>query len=113
MFMPVSSFESITGFFGVESVPDSPVVAYMIRLMSATYVGIGVYFIILACRPMDYPVLVPFSGLAAVLLGVVCAITGPIVKMPLLWYLGDALPCILLGALILVFWQRSKKTSNA
>jgi len=74
---------------------------------------VGVFFVILALRPMDYRVLVPFSGLAAVLLGVVCAITGKAENMPAAWYLGDALPCILLGALILVFWQRSKKTSNA
>ncbi len=108
MFLPISTFESIAGFFGVESLPDSPLFLYAVRVMSATYVGVGVFFIILALHPMKYPVLVPFSGLAAVLLGVVCGITGLVEVMPALWFLGDSLSCVVLGVLILVFWRRAK-----
>jgi len=112
MFLPVSTWESIVKFFGMESLPDSPLVVYMVRLMSATFAGIGVFFIILALRPMDYGIMVPFSGLAAVVLGVVCAITGFAVKMPNLWFLGDSLSCLVLGILILVFWQQAKRAAG-
>jgi hypothetical protein len=61
---------------------------------------------------MDYGIMVPFSGLAAVVLGVVCAITGFTVKMPNLWFLGDSLSCLVLGILILVFWQRAKRATG-
>jgi hypothetical protein len=107
MFLPVSAFESIAKFFGVESLPDSPVVEYAVRAMSATYVGVGIFFVILALNPAKYGVMVPFSGLCAIFIGAVCAITGIVVQMPPLWYLGDSVPCLVLGVLILVFWRRA------
>jgi len=109
MFLPVRVVESLTKAFGVQTLPDSPLVMYVVRVMSATYAGVGVYFVILALRPMDYGVLVPFTGLAAVLLGVVCGITGLVVRMPLLWFLGDFVSCTVLGVLILVFWRKARR----
>lgn len=112
LFLPIKTWGSMAKYFGIESLPDSPLFLYMARLMSATFAGIGVFFIILALRPTDYGVMVPFSGLAAVVLGVVCAITGFAVGMPNLWFLGDSLSCLVLGILILLFWQRAKQTSR-
>ena len=114
MFLPISTWESIAKCFGIESfhLPDSPLVEYAVRLMSATYAAVGVYLLILALRPMDYGALVPFTDLAAVFLGVVCLITGLVVAMPVLWFLGDSLSCIVLGVLIFVFWQWAKQASQ-
>ena len=112
VFLPVSIWESFIGFFGLDSFPDSPLFDYVVRVTSATFVGVGVFFIILAKDPMKYGIMVPFTGLAAVVLGVICGITGFAVKMPNLWFLGDALSCLVLGVLILVFWQQAKQTSN-
>jgi hypothetical protein len=109
IFLPVRVIESIAKAFGVQALPDSPLVMYVVRVMSATYAGVGVYFVILALRPMDYGVLVPFTGLAAVLLGVVCGITGLAVAMPPLWFLGDFVSCTMLGVLILVFWRKARR----
>jgi len=109
MFLPISAWESIAKAFGIQLVlPDSPLFVYLVRLMSATYVAVGVYLVILALHPMKYPVLVPFTGIAAVLLGMTCAITGLIVGMPVLWFLGDSLSCVVLGVLIFVFWRLAK-----
>jgi hypothetical protein len=108
MFLPVSAFESISGFFGAEPLGDSPVVEYAIRAVSATYIGVGIFFVILALNPVKYGVMVPFSGLCAIFIGAVCAITGIAVRMPALWYLGDSVPCVVLGVLILVFWRQAK-----
>lgn len=110
MFLPVSAWESITKFFGIESLPDSPQFMYAVRLMSGTYAAVGVFFIILALDPMKYGIMVPFSGLGAVFVGVVCAIAGLLAEMPLWWFLGDSLSCLVLGVLILVFWQQAKQT---
>ena len=104
VFLPMSVFESIAKFFGIELLPDSPLLVYAVRLMSATYAAVGVFFIILAMQPMKYGVMVPFSGLGAVFVGVVCAIAGLLAAMPLWWFLGDYLSCLVLGVLILVFW---------
>lgn len=112
LFLPLSAFESITGFFGIETLPDSPLIMYAIRVVSAMNVGIGVFFIILALNPMKYGVLVPFSGIVSILLGMVCMITGLAVGMPALWFLGDSSSCLVLGVLILVFWQKAKRLSG-
>jgi len=112
MFLPMSVFESIAKFFGIESLPDSPLLVYAVRLMSATYAAVGVFFVILALDPMKYGVMVPFSGLGAVFVGVVCAIAGLLSEMPLWWFLGDSLSCLVLGVLVLVFWRQAKQTSG-
>ena len=112
MFLPISVFESIAKFFGLESLPDSPLLMYAARLMLATYAAVGIFFIILALNPLKYGVIVPFSGLAAMFVGVVCAIAGPLTAMPFWWFMGDSLSCLILGVLILVFWQQAKKTGQ-
>jgi len=109
MFLPVRLVESLAKVFGGPAFPDSPLCLYALRVVSATYVGVGVFFVILALRPTDYGVMVPFSGLAAVVLGVVCAITGLVVGMPALWFLGDSLSCLVLGVLIFVFWRKARR----
>ena len=114
MFLSISTLESIAKYFGIESpnLPDLPLVQYAVRVMSATYVAVGVYLVILALNPVKYGIMVPFTGLASVFLGVACAITGLIVGIPILWFLGDSLSCLVLGVLILVFWQRAKRASQ-
>ena len=112
MFLPVGAIESFVQLFGEQSFPDSPVFLYALRLMSATYAAVGVFFVILALDPMKYGVMVPFSGLGAVLIGVVCAIVGLLEAIPLWWFLGDSLSCVVVGVLIFVFWQQAKQTSG-
>jgi len=112
MFLPVSWFETIAKFFGIESLPDSPQFMYAVRLMSATYAAVGVFFIILALDPVKYGVMVPFSALGALFVGVVCLIAGLLTAMPVWWFMGDSLSCLVLGVLILIFWQQAKKTAG-
>ena len=111
VFAPMSAWPSITGFFGVESLPDAPVFEYFARLLSVTYAAIGLFFIILALRPGKYGGIVPFSGVASALIGLTALITGLVAGMPAKWYLCDSLPCIVLGVLIFVFWQQTKSTT--
>ena len=110
IFLPISTWEAIANLFGVESpgLAESPLFVYVVRVCSAMAVAIGVYLIMLALHPMKYPALIPFTGLASVFLGVVCGITGLIVQMSPPWFLGDSLSCLVLGILILVFWQKAK-----
>ncbi|MHC4240535.1 MAG: hypothetical protein ACYSUC_12435 [Planctomycetota bacterium] len=93
LFFPLSVYEFFADFLGVEMLPDSPLLGYAFRTIAATFM------------------LVPYSGMAAVFIGVVCLVSGPIAGIPTLWYLGDALSCLLLGVLILVFWRQAKQTA--
>ncbi len=113
VFAPMSLWPKVTGIFGIESLPDAPVFEYFARLLSGTYGAIGVFFIILALRPEKYGVMVPFSAVASVLVGAVALITGTVAQMPVKWFLCDSLPCIVLGALILVFRQQVKTQPSA
>jgi hypothetical protein len=108
-FLPVSTWESITKFFGVESLPDFPLFLYTTRRMSAVWAALGVFFIILARNPTKYGTMVPFSGLAIVFVGMVCWITGLVVEMPPRWILADSMSCVVLGTLIFAFWRRTAR----
>lgn len=112
MFLSISTVGSILKVFGGEAIPDQPQCAYGIRVVSTSFVGVGIFFIILALHPMDYGVMVPFSGLFAAILGIICLITGIAVGMPVLWFLCDSLSCFIPGILIFVFWRRAKQASE-
>ena len=112
MFLPFSLLERLAKAFSDEAFPDAPVFLYMIRVASATYVGVGVFYIVLAQRPMSFGPLVPFSGLAAAFVGVVCGISGLTVGLPLLLFVGDSLCCTIVGILILVFWRQARSVAR-
>ncbi len=107
-FLPVSMLESFAKVLGFQAFPDSPLFEYVVRVMSAMAVAMGAFFVILALHPMKYGAMVPFSGLAAVFLGVVCGITGLAVGMSPPWFLGDFLSCLIVGILILASWKQVK-----
>ena len=107
-FLPVSMLESFAKVLGFQAFPDSPLFEYVVRVMSAMAVAMGAFFVILALHPMKYGAMVPFSGLAAVFLGVVCGITGLAVGMSPPWFLGDFLSCLIVGILIFASWKQVK-----
>jgi len=106
VFLPLRVLQSLASAFG-GSLPEGPVFVYMVRVMSATYVAIGVFYVMLARDPIRYGVMVPFSGVAALSVGACCGLFGVLSGMPLLWFLGDFLCCVVLGVLILAFWRRA------
>jgi hypothetical protein len=108
-FMPISIWESIAKYFGVEALPDSPMFVYVARLTSAMWTMIGVFFIIMALNPEKYEAMIPFSGLAMVFLGMVCWVTGLVMGMPSRLVLSDSLSGIVLGTLIFALWNRAKR----
>jgi hypothetical protein len=101
--------ESFAKTVGVESVLDDAVSEYMRRLLMATFGAIGIYLAILALKPKAYGVLIPFTGIASIVLSVVCLVTGYKVCIPTLWYLGDGLSCVIFGVLVLVFWKKANQ----
>ncbi|UCG15289.1 MAG: hypothetical protein JSV19_08315 [Phycisphaerales bacterium] len=112
MFLPFSLLERLAKAFSDQAFPDAPVFLYMIRVASATYAAVGVFYVMLALRPMSFGPLVPFSGLAAVFVGVVCGMSGVLVGIPVLWFLGDSLCCTVLGVLIVVFWRKARSVAG-
>jgi len=112
LLLPMSGLEAMAGWFGDQPLSSRPVFEYGLRVMCATYVVIGVFLIILARDPQRYGPMVPFTGIAALALGVCCGVTGLLVGLPLAWFAGDALACILVGILVLAFWRRAAKPAE-
>ena len=110
IFLPDPAWVSIVEFFGGESsdLAYSPLSEYLLRVALAMSFLMGVYLVVLALQPMKYPVLIPFTGLALLFLGLACGVSGVLAAMPVLWFMGDSLSCLVLGVLILLFWQKAK-----
>ncbi len=113
VFLPMRLLESLYATLLGQPFPDAPEIVYAVRLMSATSVMLGGFFILLALHPAERGVLVPFAGWATVFLGVVCVIGGLEARMPLWWFLGDALWCLVLGILIVIFSRQARLTPAA
>jgi len=111
MVLPASSLKSISKLYGIESFADSPQFIYAIRVGLGTYAAVGIFIIILALDPLKYGMMVPFSALGAVFIGVVCAIAGMLTKVAFWWFMGDFLSCLVWGVLTLIFWRQAKKAT--
>ena len=110
--LPMSTLDQMTQVLGGVSLPEGPLVIYGVRAISATFVAIGVFYIMLARDPQRYGPMVPFSGAAAVFLGITCGVTGIALGLSVLVYLGDSAGCIIMGILILVFWNKSRRETE-
>lgn len=108
MFLPCSVLCAIARAFGVEPTSDSPLLEYGARTTLATYFAIGVCLVILAMNPLKYGILVPFTGVASLFLGLVCAVAGAVAEMPPKAFLSDSLSFIVWGVLILIFWRKAR-----
>lgn len=88
--------------------PDSPLYFYMIRTMGGFVSWIGVTFLIASRDPSRYKWWIFASGIALILLAVLCAAYGNIYRLPRVMYLGDAIFSLLGGILLLKSrpWQR-------
>ena len=113
LFIPMSALGSVAATFGLPEFPDDPMFGLVYRVMAATYVAVGVFFIILALNPKKYGILVPFSGVAGVFVGVVLALCGAKASMPLWWCAVKFLFCAVFGVLIIVFWIRGRSAGRS
>jgi hypothetical protein len=92
--------------FGAEEMSASPMRVYGMRAACATWVFVGLFFLLVARNPLAYA---PFLNLAIgglLCVGLVCLITGVAVGMQPPWYLTDVAFCWIIGALLWV-WRPS------
>ena len=107
LFLPLSTYNSLAKMVASTELPSDATFVYALRALSATYLGIGVFFILLALHPRRYDIMVPFAGIAAAFVGLVCLVIGLIHGLPTTWFVGDASFGILLGLLIVQLWRDS------
>ena len=107
--LPFSTLQSLGRNFGAEVLPaDSVAFRYTIRAMMVVSFVAGIYYLILARNPLRYGVLIPFTGIANIAVGLACLCIGIGLDAPVIWYMGDFVCLGLLGALILFFWNQAR-----
>lgn len=110
--LPWGAIKGIMVWYGLEPVPDIPVVMYFIRITCGVFGLIGIYFIILARNPLDYGPMLNLGAYGLIVFGLLCLILGLSMKISLTVFLGDALFGITLGIVIVFLASRAQRISK-
>jgi hypothetical protein len=109
IFLPWGAVESIISWFGIEPMPNVPIVIYIFRVVCGVIGLIGVYFIILARNPLNYGPMLDLGAYGLILFGLLALILGLKIGMPPIAYIGDALSGLILGIIIAIFSSKAKR----
>ena len=113
IFLPWAVVESIGSWFGIESLPDAPIVIYFFKVVFGVFGLIGVFFIILARDPLKYRFMLNLGMLGLILFGLLALIIGFSLGLPPIVYLGDGLSGLVLGIAILIFSSKPRQSLKA
>jgi hypothetical protein len=109
--LPFGWLNEWLGMMGLGEIPAGPLPAYAVRGVAATFVFVGVYFLLLAGDPVRYAPFLTLSIAALLAIGTVCLITGATTGMRPAWYLTDVAFCWVLGLLMLL-WRKPAPTAS-
>jgi len=105
--LPWNWLSGWTAAWGLGGIPPGPLAVYAIRTVSATFVFIGLFFLLIARDPVTYAPFLNLATAALLVIGLVCLIVGPSAGMRPPWYLVDFVFCWVTGFL-LVAWRRPR-----
>ena len=108
IFLPWAAIECIGSWFGVESLPNTPIAVYFFKVVFGVFGLIGVFFIILARNPLKYGPMLNLGAVGLILFGLLALTIGLYIGLPPIVYLGDGLSGLVLGICILIFSSKSK-----
>ena len=100
--MPRSWMETSHEWLGMGTMPDGPLVMFMIRQASYAYGMHGISLWILASDVARFRPLIIFNGVAFLLAGPVFFLIDYLTGMPLWWTIFDALACGSIGVAMLL-----------
>jgi hypothetical protein len=100
VFMPVSWMAAARRWLGLGKMPNSPVVEYLARSLSAIYAVFGALCLLVAADLERYRPLVRFLGAAFALLGLVLLAVDVAVGLPWWWIAIEGPALIGVGALM-------------
>ena len=112
IFLPYSWMNSIHEFMGLGTMPDSPIVSYLARSLSAFYAILGTITLCISFDIRGLRSFVRLWGMIVSLLGIVLLGIDFTSGMPLSWTLGEGPPALAIG--LTVLWcQRRIETSDS
>jgi hypothetical protein len=111
IFLPWIVLENIISWFGIDPLPDAPVIVYFFRVVCGVFGLIGIFFIFLARNPRGYGPMLELGAYGLILFGLLALILGFAIGIPLIVYIGDALSGLILGIIILILSSKMKRSS--
>jgi hypothetical protein len=110
IFLRWTALQGIVSWFGIEPLPDMPIVIYFFKIAFGIFGLIGVFFIMLARDPFKYGGMLCLGVVGLILFGLLALILGFSLGLPVIVYIGDGLSGLVLGIVILIFASKAKQT---
>lgn len=108
--LPWSVVDKIVLLFGIEPIPNDPLVMYILRVSCGVYGLIGVYFIILARNPLGCGPMLDLGAYGLTIFGLSSLIIGLSLEISPRVFTGDSLSGLILGIVIIVLSSKAKRT---
>lgn len=102
VFMPWSFVTDQLQSLGAQALPPDPMLNYWLRMTAGAFTSIGLFFFLLALKPLKYSAMIPFAAGFLLFEGVLLLITNRLLHLPPLPSLFDAAFCLLIGSGILL-----------
>jgi hypothetical protein len=112
VFLPWWAITAYFDFYGFQVPAAEPINVFMIRLLSALFGMIGIFFIILSQNPLKYGAMLLLAAYGLLCLGVFYFLYGILYGLPISIY-ADIIYVVAAGILILIFRKRALRNSNA
>ena len=109
IFLPWSVMECIGSWYGMDPLPNAPIIIYSCKVVLGVFGLIGVFFAMLALDPFKYGAMLKLGTYGLILFGILALICGLSIGLPPVVYLGDSLSGLILGFAILFFSSQSKQ----
>ena len=110
--MPWPMIAGMFELYGLGAPTVGPLEAYMFRLTGAMLGLVGVFFLLLALRPMQHRPMLLLAGIGLLAFSLITLVGGIHYRFPLRVFLPDTLFCGITGALIVVFRAKTLRNTD-
>ncbi len=100
VFMPFSWMDTCHQLLGMGELPDSPIVSYLARSLSAFYVWIGAFVLLISFDVRKHRQLISLFAASIFVMGGVAIWVDLASGMPPAWTWGEGPPMLIIGPLI-------------
>ena len=110
--LPWAVVENFILRFGIEPIPNDPLVMYLLRVSCGVYGLIGVYFIMLARNPLNYGPMLNLGAYGLIIFGLLSLLVGVSLEISPKVYAGDFLSGLILGIVIIILSSKAKRAQT-
>jgi hypothetical protein len=99
--LPFATMKTINDAIGLAELPDTPLINYLTRSVSALYVFQGLLLLYLSFDVRRYPQIITFVAWVNIGFGVFMLILDTVIGMPWLWTIAEGSSILSVGMVIL------------